>query len=344
MKLGDIAGRLDAVLQGDGALEITGVAGLDEAKQGQISFLANKKYTSAVASTKASAVLVGEDWQGSVKCAILKVKNPDMAFTVLASILAPPPIAFQPGIHKTAVIAENAKIGSGVHIGANAVLESGVIIGDDTIIAANCYIGHNTVIGKSCKLYPLVSTRENVKIGDRAIIHNGAVIGSDGFGYYKEGEKWVKIPQLGIVEIGDDVEIGANVTIDRARFGKTVIANGVKLDNLVQIAHNVRVGENTAIAAQSGVAGSAVVGRNVQIGGQSGVIGHIFVGDHAIVAGKSGVTKNVEARQFVIGFPAVPHDIAKKQNAMIANLPELRERLHEIEKKLKHIEENDRKG
>ncbi len=343
MKLGDIAAKLDAVLQGDGGIDITGVGALDDAQQGQVTFLANKKYAAAIAVTHASAVIVGDDWQGSAPCAIVKVKNPDRAFTVLASILAPAPAVFKPGIHKTAIIAEGTKIGSGVHIGANVVVEPGVIIGDDTIISANCYIGHNTVIGRSCKFYPLVSTRENVRIGDRAIIHNGAVIGSDGFGYYKEGEKWVKIPQLGIVEIGDDVEIGANVTIDRARFGKTVIANGVKLDNLIQIAHNVKIGENTAMAAQCGVAGSAKIGRNVQMAGQSAVAGHVTIGDNVIVGGKSGVTKDIAERQFIIGFPAVSHSIYKKQNALVANLPDLREKVHAIEQKLKQIEENGRK-
>ncbi len=344
MKLGEIAEKLGAVLSGGADLDITGVSSLDEAQPGQISFLANKKYASAVAATKASAVIVSDDWQGSAQCAIMKVKSPDRVFTMLAALLAPPAFTYKPGIHKTALIAEDAKIGSGVHIGANTVVESGVVIGDDTVISANCYIGHNTVIGKSCRFYPLVSTREYVRIGDRTIIHNGAVIGSDGFGYYKEGEKWMKIPQLGIVEIGDDVEIGANVTIDRARFGKTVIANGVKLDNLVQIAHNVKVGENTAMAAQSGIAGSAVVGKNVQMAGQSGVAGHVTIGDNVIVAGQSGVTKNIESKQFVIGFPAVPHSVYKKQNALLANLPELREKIHELEKRLSQVEMNDRKG
>ncbi|MBA4389245.1 MAG: UDP-3-O-(3-hydroxymyristoyl)glucosamine N-acyltransferase, partial [Verrucomicrobia bacterium] len=262
LTVSEIAARVGGSVEGDGSALIRGVAGLQEAAQGDLTFLTNPKYASAVESTGASAVIVNEGWTGKSRCAVIRVKNADMAFTIAAVLLAPKPVEFKPGIHPTAVIAGNVQLGRDVSIGPHCVIEEGARIGDRTVLVAGCYVGHGSVIGSDCRLYPLASLREHVRIGDRAIIHNGAVIGSDGFGYYKEGVAWKKIPQVGVVEVGDDVEIGANVTVDRARFGRTVIGNGVKIDNLVQVAHNVRIGDNTAMAAQVGISGSTIVGRN----------------------------------------------------------------------------------
>jgi UDP-3-O-[3-hydroxymyristoyl] glucosamine N-acyltransferase len=338
MTAAEIAGKIGGVLEGDGSAEIKGLAGLNDAAAGDITFLFNPRYASAVAGTRASAVIVNEDWKGECQCAVIRVKNADRAFSSLASLFAPKQLRFEPGVHPTAVVAAGVKLGEQVSIGPHCVLEAGVRIGDRTVLVAGCYLGHGTQVGKDCKFYPGVSTREGVIIGDRVIIHNGAVIGSDGFGYVNDGGKWTKIPQIGIVVIGDDVEIGANATIDRARFGKTIIGNGVKIDNLVQIAHNVKVGDNTAMASQVGISGSTTIGKNVQLGGQAGLAGHITVGDNAVVGAQGGVTKDVPAATFVSGYPAMPHDKAKKMHASIMLLPALKERVKQLEKRWAELE------
>lgn len=338
MTVAEIAERLGGVFEGDGAAEITGLSGIREARAGDITFLANPRYAAAAAMTGATAIVVNEDWTGPCPCAVIRVKSADKAFAEVASLLGPSAPKHEPGIHPTAVIADDAGLGKDVCIGPYCVLEAGVKVGDRSVLYAGCYLGHATVIGQDCKLYPHVTTREGTKIGDRVVIHNGAVIGSDGFGYYREGDVLGKIPQVGIVEVGNDVEIGANVTIDRARFGKTVIGNGVKIDNLVQIAHNVRIGENTAMAAQTGISGSTTIGRNVQLGGQAGVAGHLTIGDNSVVGGQAGVTKDVAPNTFVSGYPAMPHDKARKMHAHIMRLPELKKKVEEIEKKLEEME------
>lgn len=333
----EIAGKLDGRVEGDGSVAVKGVAGAMEAEAGDLTFLSNPKYASAVQATMASAVIVGEDWAGRLPCSAIRVKNPDKAFMMAAMMFAPKSPEFKPGVHSTAVVAPGVMLGKDVSIGPQCVIEAGAKIGDRTVLCAQCYIGHGSSIGADGRLYPLVSVRENVRIGDRVIIHNGAVIGSDGFGYYKEGEAWKKIPQTGSVEVGNDVEIGANVTVDRARFGKTVIGNGVKIDNLVQVAHNVRIGENTAIAAQTGIAGSSLVGKNVQLGGQVGVSGHISVGDNSVIGAKSGVTKNVPPNSFMFGYPAMQMKKAKEQHAYLGNLPAMKKRLDELQKKVEQL-------
>lgn len=347
MSIALLAERLGGRLEGDGSAVIEGMAGLREAGPGDVSFLANPKYASAVADTRAAAVIVAEGWSGTARCAIIRVKNPDSAFAKVAEIYGPKPIPFKPGIHESAVVASDAVIGKDAYIGPNCVVEPGAKIGARTVLVANVYIGHSTVIGEDGKLYPSVSVRESVKIGDRVIVQNGAVIGSDGFGFVREPGGWKKIPQLGIVEIGNDVEIGANVTIDRARFGKTVIENGVKLDNLIQIAHNVRVGENTAMAAQTGIAGSANIGKNCMFGGQSGASGHVTVGDNCMIGTKTGVVSDIEDKSYVMGFPAVPHGKFKRSHVALQQLPEMRITVMELKERIKGLEaevENLKKG
>ena len=327
MTVGEVAEKIGAAVQGDASVAISGLAGLREAGPGEMTFMADPRYARALAATRASALMVAPDWAGTFAGPVLRVHDVNRAMMVLTDLFGVKPPVPPAGVHPSAVVAPGVRLGAQVSIGPFCVLEPGVRVGDRTVLSAACYLGHDTVVGADCRFYPHVTTREGTCIGDRVIIHNGTVVGSDGFGYTREGEAWKKIPQLGHVEIGDDVELGANVTIDRARFGKTVIGNGVKIDNLVQVAHNVRIGENTAIAAQTAIAGSTIIGRRVQLGGQVGVSGHIEVGDDVIVAGGAGVTKNARAGTYLYGMPAMPHDEALKLHAYFRRLPEMRAQL-----------------
>jgi UDP-3-O-[3-hydroxymyristoyl] glucosamine N-acyltransferase len=340
MIIAEIAEKIGGRLEGDGTAELTGLAGIAQARRGDITFLSGRRYAAGVSETSASAIIVGDEWKGKSPCPVIRVGDPDKAFAETARLLGPKAIEPEPGIHPTALVAEDAVLGSDVSIGPYCVLEPGVKIGNRTIIRAACYIGHGTVIGEDGSFYQHVSVREHTKMGDRVIVHNGAVIGSDGFGYTRTGENWEKIPQIGIVEIGNDVEIGANTTIDRARFGKTIIGNGVKIDNLVQIAHNAKIGDNTAIAAHVGISGSASLGKNVQVGGQAGIAGHLTVGNNTVVAGKAGVTKDVESDMFVSDFPAMPHDKARRIHAHMMRLPELKKKIADMDRRLKQMEDS----
>src|SRR5436305_3513312 len=320
-------------LVGDPSLQIMGAASLGDATPGEISFLANRKYVALLRKTRASAVFVPADFAEAITPAQIRVANPTKAFEQVVFKFAPKAIAFTPGIHPTAVVDPSAQIGKCVSIQPHAVIESGARIGDDTIIGAGSYIGHETVIGPGCLIYPRVTIRERSRIGSRVIIHSGAVIGADGFGFEMVDGCQEKIQQLGIVQIDDDVEIGANTTIDRARFGRTWIQEGAKIDNLVQLAHNVVIGKNTVIAAQSGIAGSVQIGQRVLIGGQVGVIGHIEIGDNTAIGAQSGISKNISGGAWWAS-PAVPLAEAKQQIAWVRRLGKLFARVKEIEKKL----------
>lgn len=339
MSVKDIAADIGGTVDGDENIEITSLASLKDASSGDISFLANKRYSSALAASEASAVIVSNDWQGEFSGAIVRVKDPDAAFSKVASLLIPPPAKPEPGIHPSAVVVD-AELGDGVSIGPNVVIESGVKIGAGTIVGAGCYIGADTTIGADGLIYPNVSIRERVTIGDRVIIQLGAVVGSDGFGYTQEGLKWVKIPQVGTVEIGDDVEIGANTTIDRARFGKTVIENGVKLDNHVQVAHNVHIGENAALVAFVALAGSCTIGKNVQMAGHSGASGHVHVGDYSVLMPFCAPTKDVPEKTVLSGFPARPFMQYQKSQAAVVKLPKLMKRVAALERELTALKES----
>src|SRR3954470_18331043 len=266
-------------LIGDPTLTITGAASLSEATPGEISFFTNRKYISLLRQTRASAIFVPSDLAEPVNAAQIRVSNPAKAFEQVVLKFAPKPIAFAPGTHPSAILAPSVQLGERVSVQPLAVIEAGVKIGDDTIIGAGSYVGHETVIGSACHIYPHVTIRERSRIGSRVIIHSGAVIGADGFGFEMVDGQQQKVPQLGVVQIDDDVEIGANTTVDRARFGRTWIHQGVKIDNLVQIAHNVVIGMNSVIAAQTGISGSVRIGNHVMIGGQVGIIGHIEIAD-----------------------------------------------------------------
>lgn len=341
MKLSAVAEKTGGIVEGDGSIDICGVAGIGEAGEGEISFIANQRYAPEAAVTKASAVIVSEDWNSACSAALIRTKNPDEAFAKAAMLFYTPPPRPVPGIHPSALVAADAEIGKDVSIGAFCVVESGAKIGSGTVILPQCYIGRKAVLGENCWLYPQVSLREAVVVGSRAIVHNGTVIGSDGFGYSVDGQGIrTKISQIGIVEIGDDVEIGSNVTIDRARFGKTRIGHGVKIDNLVQIAHNVVIGDHSVLVAQVAIAGSTHIDEKVIIAGQAGIAGHVHIGAGAVIGAKAAVTKDVAAGEYVIGVPAMPAAKFKRTQAGIMLLPKLKERVAELEARIRKLEQS----
>ena len=331
--LQEVATTSGGELIGDQSLQITGAASLVEATAGEISFFGNRKYIGLLRKTRASAVFVPTDFAESIGAAQIRVANPTKAFEQVVLKFAPKPITFPPGIHPSAVVDPSARLGERVSVQPHAVIEAGTTIGDDTIIGAGSYIGHETVIGSACLIYPLVTIRERSCIGSRVIIHSGSVIGADGFGFEMIDGRQQKIQQLGIVQIDDDVEIGANTTVDRARFGRTWIQQGVKIDNLVQIAHNVVIGKNSVIVAQTGISGSTRVGERVTMAGQVGIVGHVEIADGSIIAAQSGVSKSVPGGVW-FGYPAGPIDEIKQQIAWIRSLGKLFARVKEIEKKL----------
>jgi len=336
MTLEQIADVVGGEVLGDKNIVIKGVSGIKEAQEGDITFLANQKYYPLVEKTEATAIIVERKIRNCSKPAIL-TDNPSLAFAKVVNLIAPASRKPQ-GISNLAFIGEGVKLGKNVAIGPFVILEDDVEIGEDTIIYGGCYIGFGTKIGKKCLLYSHVSIRERITVGNNVIIHSGTVIGSDGFGFAEVEGVQYKIPQIGTVVIEDDVEIGANVTIDRARFDKTVIGRGTKIDNLVQIAHNVIVGKNCLIVAQAGISGSTLIGDNVIIAGQAGLVGHIEVGEGAVIMAKSGVPKSVPKNTRVFGYPAKEEKHAKRVNAIVQRLPEIYQELKELKRKVKEIE------
>src|SRR2546429_6293737 len=332
--LQELARTSGGELIGDPTLQITGAASLVEATPGEISFFGNRKYIGLLRKTCASAIFVPPDFAEPINAAQVRVSNPTKAFEQVLLKFAPSAVTFAPGIHSTAIVDPSVQLGERVSIQPLAVIEAGTRIGDDTIVGAGSYIGHETVIGSACHIYPQVTIRERSKIGSRVIIHSGAVIGADGFGFEMVDGRQEKIQQLGIVQIDDDVEIGANTTIDRARFGRTWIQAGAKIDNLVQVAHNVVIGKDTVIAAQTGIAGSVRIGKRVMIGGQAGIIGHIEISDGTMIGAQTGVSKDLSGGVWW-ATPSVPLKEAKVQLAWLRRLGEFFERVRKIEAKLK---------
>ena len=337
---GELAARLGAVLEGDPARVLTGVADLRAAGAGQVSFAGNPKYLPAVAASRAEAVIVPQDAViADPKPALLRVASADAAFAAACALFAPPPVAVPRGIHPQALVSPEAKIGPNVAVGAFAVVEAGAEIGDGTTLYPQTYVGHGVRLGRDCLLYPFASVRERCILGDRVILHNGAVVGSDGFGYTVDAQGVrTKIPQTGIAVLEDDVEIGANTTIDRARFGETRVGRGTKVDNLVQIAHNCIIGEHTVLCAQSGMAGTTTVGKHVICAGQAGLAGHLAIGDGAVVGAQAGVTKDLPGGQMYLGAPAVPRLEFGKSLAHVAGIPKLKEQLKALEARLAALE------
>jgi len=338
----DIARWVGGEITGDGNVLITGCAGIKEAQKGDITFLADGKYASLAKTTQAGAIIVPRQTTLPGKI-FIRVDNPSLAFIeVMRRILPDPSRHFPKGIHPTALVAKDAVLGKGVALGPYTVVESGASLGEGTVMHGHCYVGHGTSVGKNCLLYPGVILREHITVGSRVIIQPGTVIGSDGYGFITVDGRHVKLPQVGTVVIEDDVEIGANVTIDRARFDKTVIGEGTKIDNLVQIAHNVIVGKHCLIVAQTGVSGSTRIGHHVILAGQAGIIGHLTIGDGAVVAAQSGVIRDIKAGQRVFGTPAEPVQETFRAHAHLQRLDDYAKTIKELKKKIKDLEKKVR--
>lgn len=343
MKLCDVANAVNGTFEPAVAdLEICAMASLLEARKGDISFLANQKYASQMKDTAATAVLVAKDYAGETQAALIRVDDPNKAFASLAPIFGPKPVVREPGIHVTAVIGENVTLGKNIYIGPHTVIEDGVTIGDDTVIDGLVFVAQDVKIGKACHLYPQVNIRESCVLGDRVILHSGVKIGSDGYGYTVEigaqGPVITKVPQIGIVEIGNDVEIGSNTCIDRARFGRTRIGDCVKIDNLVQIGHNVQVAPFVGIIAQAGIAGSAKIESGALIWSQAGVAGHLTVHERAQVGPQAGVKEDVPEGEYVIGAPAVPKRTFAQTLLLPRAVEKLKAKLTALEARLKAVE------
>ena len=336
--LDEIARIVDGEVAGDGKILITGISGIKEAKDGDLTFIANSKYIPLLEKTKASAVLASRDIKTNQK-PLIYTDNPSLAFAKMASFVIGQQQHHLKGVHETAIIGEGVKLGKEVAIGAYAVIEDNVKIGNQTIIYSGCFVGHDTTIGNHCLIYPNVTIRERIMLGNRVIIHSGTVIGSDGFGFTNVAGVHQKIPQIGTVAIEDDVEIGANVTIDRARFDTTFIGRGTKIDNLVQIAHNVRIGENCIIVGQAGVSGSTTIEKNVILAGQVGIVGHLTIGEGAIVTAQSGVSKSIPPHTQVFGSPAKPHQEAKRVHAALQRLPGYAKIIIDLKKRVEQLEQ-----
>ncbi len=336
--LGQIAEHIAGELAGDPSIKIRGVAGIEEAQEGDLTFLANPQYSAFLKSTSASAVIVSKeaDVEG-IKIPLIKHPNPYFAFVRAVELLVDTQKTYPESVHPTAVLAEEVKLEKGVHLGPHVVLEKGAWIKRGAAVLAGSFVGTGSMVEEGSLIYPNVTIRENVKIGKRVIIHSGTVIGSDGFGYAKEKGAHQKVPQIGGVRIEDDVEIGANVTIDRATLGVTRIGRGTKIDNLVQIGHNVDIGENCVIIAQVGIGGSTRIGNDVILAGQVGVVGHIKIGNRAVIGAQSGVTKDIPDDTTVFGYPAREIHKTKNIEAHLSRLDLYVQRLKEVERILKEM-------
>ena len=340
-----VEGKLVGIDQemGGEEIKIKGLSGIEEAGPGDLTFLANPKYKNFLDKTKASAVIVGEDIGidqeiEKSRIPVIRCKNPRFAFCKVMELFFPPKKIFPEKIDKTSVLGKDVKIGKGIYIGPFVVVGDNVEIKDKVVVMAGSFIGKNSTLKENSIIYPNVTIREDVTVGKNVIIHSGTVVGADGFGYAFESGVYHKIPQVGKVQIDDFVEIGANVCIDRATLGTTKIGKGTKIDNLVQIGHNVKIGENTIIVAQVGISGSTQIGNNVIIAGQAGFVGHIEIGDRVVVGAQSGISKDIPSDTVVFGYPAREARKAKKIEACISNLPKWVKRVSELEKKIKEIE------
>jgi UDP-3-O-[3-hydroxymyristoyl] glucosamine N-acyltransferase len=328
----DIAKRLEASLVGDPTLVLQGFAPADSARPGDLTFAENEAYFARARQSQASAILVASDYPAEGKT-LIRVANARVAFAQVLPLFFPDPI-FVPGIHPSAAIAPTAQIDPGAHIGPHCTVGERSRIAAGAVLMTHVAVGDDCVVGEGCRLFPHVSLYQRTSLGRRVRIHSGTVIGADGFGYVLDDGEHRKVPQVGQVIIHDDVEIGANTTIDRAALGATVIGRGTKIDNLVQIAHNVTIGEHCIIVAQVGIAGSTKIGDHVTVAGQVGIAGHLRIGDHVTLAAQSGVMHHIPEGQKWMGSPAQPDRVTKRQLLAIERLPDLLRRVHDLERRL----------
>ena len=326
-------------LRGPGDLCVAGVGSLDEAQATDVSFLGQARYRDRVLPSKAGVVLVpagfatepppGRAW---VECA-----DPSNAFSALVAAFAPAPVSWPPGVHPAAVVAASATVPASAHVGPCAVIGPEVVLGERTVVGAGCCVGAQARLGDDCILYPNVSIRERCRLGHRVILHCGVVIGSDGFGYVSGPQGHTKIPQVGIVQIDDDVEIGALTAVDRARFGRTWIQRGTKIDNLVQVAHNVVIGQHSIVVAQVGISGSTRIGNGVVLAGQAGLVGHLSIGDGAVVMAQSGLSKDVPPKSVVMGSPAIDRREYARVQMNLKRLEHMHQRLKDLEEQVREL-------
>jgi UDP-3-O-[3-hydroxymyristoyl] glucosamine N-acyltransferase len=340
LRLKDLAARLGCRLEGDGSIEIEAVAGIERAQPGELTFFANPKYAAALRATRASAVIVGDRAEAvpAAGVARLVAANPYMAFARAVELFAPRAIV-PPGIHRLADVAPTATVAPDASIAAFVSVGDGARIGARSVVYPHATIGAGALLGDDCVIHAGVSIRERVTLGHRVIVQDGAVIGSDGFGFARsDAGTHHKIPQVGGVVVEDDVEIGANAAIDRPAVGETRIGAGTKIDNLVQVAHGVTIGRNALLAAQVGIAGSAVIEDGVTLAGQVGVAGHLRVGKGTIATAQTGIPNSVEAGSFVSGYPAIENRDWLKASAIFRRLPELKKRVADLQRRLEALE------
>jgi UDP-3-O-[3-hydroxymyristoyl] glucosamine N-acyltransferase len=339
--LRELAARLGCELRGDGGVEITGVAGIEEAGPGDLTFLANRRYVPLLTTTRAAAVILGPRQEGALPC--LVSDNPYLTFARAVALVSPPARP-APGVDPSARVDPTAELGPDVHVGALAVVGPGARIGARSVVHPHVVLGEGVEVGDDCVLHSAVQVRERCRLGHRVIVQNGAVIGADGFGFARDADgRYHKFPQVGIVVIEDDVEVGALTAIDRAALGETRIARGCKIDNLVQVGHSVTVGENTVLAGQVGIAGSSRVGKGATLAGQVGVAGHLTIGDGAIATAQTGIPSSVGAGEVVSGYPAIDNRSWLRSSAVFAKLPELQKRVRELERRLESLTERLRR-
>lgn len=335
-----IAALTEGIIEGDGNAVVNTFAKIEEGHPGAISFLANPKYTHYIYSTGSSVVLVGKDFvpEHPLSCTLIRVDDP---YATVASLLDMVSKLMEPaisGIETPSFIADGVEIPEDAYVGAFAYIGKGAKIGKGARIYPHAYVGAGAVIGDESRVYPNATIYHNCRLGKRCIVHSGAVIGADGFGFAPVDGHYNKIPQIGIVELEDDVEIGANTTVDRATMGRTLVMKGTKLDNLIQVAHNCVIGHDTVMAAQSGIAGSTKIGSNCMIGGQVGFKGHIVVGDNVQIGAQAGIAGNVRDDARMMGSPAIEMGKYARQVALSKNLPYLFDRLNQLEKRLAELE------
>ncbi len=336
--LDEIAELVEGTVVGHGDVRITGLNGLENAKSGDLSFLAYPRLEPLMDTTQATAVLVPENF-GHNGLPVIRVGHPYLAFATVLKMYEQEILLHPVGNHPSAAVSEGASLGKNVGIDAFVRVEEGCELGDGVVLYSGVYVGRGSRIGKGSVVYPNVTIREGVTIGARCIIHSNVSLGSDGFGFTIAGGAHVKIPQVGTVQIGDDVEIGSNSAIDRSTMGPTVIGNGTKIDNLVQIAHNVTIGENCTISSGAGIAGSTKIGNNVTMAGQVGIRGHLEIGDNVTIGGGTGVTSSVPADSVILGTPHYDHKVTRRIWVSLPRLPKMLRRLKVLEQRVDKLEE-----